>query len=296
MNATSTSRTLAHTAARLILFAAAIAHPHSAVAYDANVDLVANSPNPNGVWRYGYTTSLGSAFIPHAEYFSTTDVYGWRTNLGFGAPAFTRFTSDGFGVFAGETSLHGGPNNEFSVVRFTTPATGPYDLLASWRGPGDTGNTDLYLLKNNNGGSPLGSTTSTTISGMIQLSNVPLVAGDTIDLAVGNGGDGFFSDNTPVNLQIVPALSGDYNHNGVVDAADYPVWRKSPSTYGGNPAGYNTWRANFGQPAGSGSGTTVSASAALPEPTARFLLLSTVAGLSFLRRRAALTSENVVRV
>jgi hypothetical protein len=268
MNAFCTSRTLAHTAAQLILFAAAIAHSHSAIAYNANADLVANSPNPNGVWRYGYTTSLGSVFIPHAEYFSTTDVYGWRTNLAFGAPAFTYFMSPGFGVLVGETSLHSGPNNEFSVLRFTTPVTGPYDLLATWRGPGDTGNTDLYLLKNNNGGSPLGSTTSTTISGMIQLSNVPLVAGDTIDLAVGNGGDGFFSDNTPVNLQIVPALSGDFNHNGVVDAADYPVWRKTD----GNSAGYNLWRAHFGQSSGSGLGE--SAAAAVPEATSALLLIS----------------------
>ena len=91
-------------------------------------------------------------------------------------------------------------------------------------------------------------------------------------------------------------LSGDYNNNGKVDAADYVLWRKSPGTYGGNPAGYNTWRANFGLPPGSGSAAAVSASAAVPEPTARFLLLSTVAGLSFLRRRAALSSQKVARM
>ena len=91
-------------------------------------------------------------------------------------------------------------------------------------------------------------------------------------------------------------LSGDYNNNGKVDAADYVLWRKSPSTYGGNPTGYNTWRANFGQPPGSGSGTAGSASTAVPEPTASVLLLSTVVGLSFLRRRAVLPSQKVVRV
>ena len=105
---------------------------------------------------------------------------------------------------------------------------------------------------------------------MIQLYNVSLVAGDTIDLVLGTGGDGFFSDNTPVNLQITPALSGDYNHNGKVDAADYVLWRKSPATYGGNPAGYNTWRANFGQPPGSGLAAAVSASAAVPNQRPAF--------------------------
>ncbi len=36
---------------------------------------------------------------------------------------------------------------------------------------------------------------------------------------------------------------GDYNSNGVVDAADYVVWRKTDGTL----AGYNTWRAHFGE-------------------------------------------------
>ena len=92
--------------------------------------------------------------------------------------------------------------------------------------------------------------------------------------------------------------NGTHNDNDdhKVDAADYVLWRKSPNTYGGNPAGYNTWRANFGQPPGSGLGTAASASAVVPEPTASFLLLSTVAGLSFLRRSAALSSQKVIRI
>jgi fibronectin-binding autotransporter adhesin len=92
------------------------------------------------------------------------------------------------------------------------------------------------------------------------------------------------------------SLPGDYNQNGKVDAADYVLWRKSPGTYGGNPAGYNAWRANFGQPPGSGSGTVGTASAAVPEPTASVLLISMVASLSFLRRKATLPSQKVVDV
>ena len=38
------------------------------------------------------------------------------------------------------------------------------------------------------------------------------------------------------------APGGDYNGDGSVDAADYVVWRRTD----GSPAGYNTWRANFG--------------------------------------------------
>jgi hypothetical protein len=186
----------------ILLLTVALRHAGTASAHDANADFVPNSPNPNGVWQYGYTTSLGSGLIPFNEYISNSNAYGWRTNISSGAPVFAHFDTSFAGVLAGETALHGGPNGEFAVLRFTTPSTGVYDISATWRGPGDVGNTDLYLLKNSNSGSPLDSTASTTISGMFQLNNVLLLAGDTIDLALGIGGDNFFSDSTPVNLQI----------------------------------------------------------------------------------------------
>jgi hypothetical protein len=47
------------------------------------------------------------------------------------------------------------------------------------------------------------------------------------------------------------AVSGDYNNDGSVDAADYVIWRKNDGT----PAGYTTWRTNFGassSPTGTG--------------------------------------------
>src|SRR4051812_25155371 len=39
-------------------------------------------------------------------------------------------------------------------------------------------------------------------------------------------------------------VTGDYNGNGKVDSADYVKWRANPGGNGGDPAGYNTWRAN----------------------------------------------------
>ena len=68
-----------------------------------------------------------------------------------------------------------------------------------------------------------------------------------------------------------PALpAGDFNDDGIVDAADYVVWRNEIRL----PAGYDTWRAHFGQSVGSGAVDPLSRvpasaqplSAAVPEP------------------------------
>jgi hypothetical protein len=87
------------------------------------------------------------------------------------------------------------------------------------------------------------------------------------------------------------ALPGDYNANGVVDAADYVLWRKggplanevdTPGTV--NAADYSAWRSRFGN---TGSGSGISATAAVPEPTTLVPLIFAAAGWSLRRRRAA---------
>jgi hypothetical protein len=62
---------------------------------------------------------------------------------------------------------------------------------------------------------------------------------------------------------------GDFNFNGTVDAADYVVWRDTPS--GQLPGNYNTWRSHFGQTA-----TGVGSSVAVPEPAAAVLFLTAI--------------------
>ena len=56
-------------------------------------------------------------------------------------------------------------------------------------------------------------------------------------------------------------LAGDFNRNGVVDAADYVVWRKGLGTIY-VAADYDVWRTHFGATSGAGSLST-----AVPEPS-----------------------------
>ena len=77
------------------------------------------------------------------------------------------------------------------------------------------------------------------------------------------------------------SVPGDYNHNGIVDAADYTVWRDTLGQSGaglaadGNGDGmidsgdYDVWNANYGNHPGSGA----AANSTAPEPATRPMLL-----------------------
>jgi hypothetical protein len=84
-----------------------------------------------------------------------------------------------------------------------------------------------------------------------------------------------FVDNVVVATTFAEALgevdmgNGDFNGDGIVDAADYVVWRKND----GSPEGFNEWRANFGNIVGSGNSTITG----VPEPVSASLLMLSIA-------------------
>lgn len=95
-----------------------------------------------------------------------------------------------------------------------------------------------------------------------------------------NGGFGYLND---MQIETVtPVLTGDYNNNGVVDAADYVMWRENPAAFG-NGAGYTAWRANFGIGAAAGSSSVIGA--AVPEPASVLLVIVGAIGMLLLHRR-----------
>lgn len=145
-------------------------------------------------------------------------------------------------------------------------------------------------------------------AGMLNLRDVFLDAGldadfvdsiyEVVDVSgdgqtfVGNGlgPSGGFSEAWIVSLAEAFNLSGDYNGNGLVDAADYTVWADhfgstTNLTADGNGDGivdaadYTVWQDNFGN-----ANISTRQAASIPEPTTGLALL-TLAGLATRGRR-----------
>jgi hypothetical protein len=94
---------------------------------------------------------------------------------------------------------------------------------------------------------------------------------------------------------VIPGVTGDYNRDGTVSAADYVVWRKAEGTttqlpnddgIGGSVglAQYDLWRASFGNPGGAAASSPPN-ELSVPEPTALTMALLIVVCLVVLRCR-----------
>jgi hypothetical protein len=100
-----------------------------------------------------------------------------------------------------------------------------------------------------------------------------------------------------VNAPDGPGVPGDYNDNGVVDAADYVLWRNGGplqnEVEGQTPGAvtqedYVAWRARFGNTTGAAGGSE-SVAAAVPEPSTSVFVIAggalVGAALGFSRKR-----------
>ncbi len=183
----------------------------AAVIFNAAADFSATN-NPNGVWSYGQSATLGAPVQlytqngpdnvdpPPADLLDT-----WNAGAGgmFAVPAVYHNGTNGVVAFSnitylpGELGFHPGPMGEFSVVRFTAPTSGSYSLVSSYRPIDLATTTDVHVLLNG----------VSLFSGNVN-PNAPtsfndvlsLTAGDTLDFAVGNGNGSYFNDSTGISV------------------------------------------------------------------------------------------------
>ncbi len=179
--------------------------------YDAAAQF-SGTDNPNGVWSYGCTQSLGAAFQLTQPNTPQPGLYQWGLNpcpvqLGYNSTnaSITRGTV----LIPSHTMVFGpGQQDQNAVLRFTAPASGNYKVQAVFWGDDFVGptTTDVHVLHNGVGlytgevtgfGRPSSDQSFTT--------TISVAAGDTIDFAVGYGTDGnYFYDNTGFSAVITP--------------------------------------------------------------------------------------------
>ncbi len=168
-------------------------------AHAANLvnDFTLGLSNPNGQWSYGYTNTVGGAFAAFTEYNSNASWFGWRQNINFGVPAIYKVVGSPVnGVLTGEVALHGGPNNEVGLARWTANASGNFLIQGSF-GIGDSHNVDHYVYVNSTVHHQVLNTGAASAFSF----SVSLGVGDNVDFMVGTAGDVFF-DSTPVEATI----------------------------------------------------------------------------------------------
>jgi len=115
---------------------------HAGVVYDVAKDFSITS-NPNGVWSYGYETSLGSSLQlydePMTEVFGAPGLQAWLSsqvqaslapNVFYNSTASDITYGGSARLAAHSVSFHPGPDGEYSVIRWTAPTAGTYYLCA----------------------------------------------------------------------------------------------------------------------------------------------------------------------
>jgi hypothetical protein len=186
--------------------------------------------NPNKVWQYGYsaTNSLAPGqFRVDQKVDATTPIGFWHPaeNKGpgpgyypyvaFNASKQTEFgSSNGWAARAGEVAMEASSSGQYSMVRFTAPVTGSYNVSAQFAGIHfGLSTTDVHVLHNGSalfdsdidgyGGDPAfhkleGSHATAAYSGQVEMK-----AGDTITFAVGYGKNKTnFGDTTGLFAQV----------------------------------------------------------------------------------------------
>jgi hypothetical protein len=197
--------------------------------YDAAADFSIAS-NPNGVWSYGYELTLGSGFQSYnataTNPFGATGLELWynpalsgnftplvgynttSSDVPVGDPTVT-VISPAHSVF-----MHPGAptsGNAFSVLRWTAPTAGSYQIAAAFRGDDFVypTTTDVHVLENGSSlfdGGVYVYGPAASFTGIVSVKT-----GDTIDFVVGLGSDGNYTGDTTgisATISTVPEPTG----------------------------------------------------------------------------------------
>lgn len=173
--------------------------------YDAAADFSPTS-NPNSVWSYGSSATLGSAFILGTAHGNSLGIDYWVNDWLTAAPSITHngtgspITFAGVSWQPGQLGFHPGSAGQNAVIRFTAPSSATYSLDAAFAGLDQTPTTtDVHILLN--GTSIFDGIVNAFGSGPAFSAALALSGGDTVDFSVGFGQNGNYYQRYDGNLR-----------------------------------------------------------------------------------------------
>lgn len=182
--------------------------------FNAAGDFSATS-NPNGVWSYGQSATLTSAFQIYTQHGPDNadpipGLNAWFGTSAYSVPAVlynptsSVIVHDSITVQPGELFFHPGQADQFSVVRFTAPDTGTYSLSSAFSPVDSMATTDVHVLLDN----------ASIFDGLVNHSPtsfatvLSLTAGDVLEFKVGYGANGNYSnDSTGLDVRLTEATA-----------------------------------------------------------------------------------------
>src|SRR5262249_50063200 len=179
----------------------------AAQTYDPAADFSPTS-NPNGVWQYGRSATLGGPLLLYPNHVNMQGLDFWQiASSGDNPPyvahngtASTILYAGGVTYVPGQLGMHPGPEGQDSVVRWTAPTAGLVQVSGSYYRLNVGTSTDVHVLKN--GTSIFDGTVNSADQVPFSLSD-EVLAGDNIDFSVGYGGNNYFGDSTGLTAAIV---------------------------------------------------------------------------------------------
>jgi hypothetical protein len=205
-----------------ILSEAPAPRPIAVLSCDAVANVSASGANPDGPWSYGGSSTLGFPFDRYVHYFAYAigykgllDAWSAATQVGVDDP-YTCLPGAFYNPFStpvqvstltarpGQFFLHPGPQDQYSIARWTAPRAGTYAVQATFEGI-DVGptTTDVHLRHNSADAAPAGyiNLNGGTNTFSFAMSLI-VAAGDTVDFAVGDGANGFTNDSTALAASV----------------------------------------------------------------------------------------------
>jgi len=192
----------------------ALTSVHAAPPYDAAADFssVINPAGEDDAWTYGY--EVGGVFTKYTlagaidNPLGGVDLPAWGKDASFTPgvfvnPSETDLTFVATTFRAHQLNLHPGPFGEYSVVRFTAPAFGQYDLTSSFnmRSGGGSAFTSVHVRFNGNN---LFDSAVLGFNAQQDYNNTLLMmAGEYLDFIVGPNGN-YGGDTTELRALLVP--------------------------------------------------------------------------------------------